>query len=150
MQRNAQTCATKKTRTQKIPDHSKRKNAKQIVAVSFYGRTTQRATLSHKDPKRNTRAWILMHNVLIEVTYATHRSGDVTRLARFDQLVYGYFAISKRSRRLCDLIHSRPNSIVTSSDQVSEREKHFRYRKPFFKTNRLHKWPSPSARAPIP
>ena len=69
------------------------------MAVSYYGRTTQRATLSHKDPKRNTRAWILMHNVLIEVTYATHRSGDVTRLARFDQLVYGYFAISKRSRR---------------------------------------------------
>jgi hypothetical protein len=59
------------------------------VAVSYYGRTTQRATLSHKDPERNTRAWILMHNVLIEVTYATHRSGDVTRLARFDQLVYG-------------------------------------------------------------
>ena len=102
------------------------------MAVSFYGRTTQRATLSHKDPKRNTRAWILMHNVLIEVTYATHRSGDVTRLARFDQLVYGYFAISKRSRRLCDLIHSRPNSIVTSSDQVSEREKHFRIENHFF------------------
>ena len=61
------------------------------MAVSYDGRTTQRATLSHKDPnlKRNTRAWILMHNVLIEVTYATHRSGDVTRLARFDQLVYG-------------------------------------------------------------
>ena len=55
------------------------------MAVSYYGRTT----LSHKDPERNTRAWILMHNVLIEVTYATHRSGDVTRLARFDQLVYG-------------------------------------------------------------
>jgi hypothetical protein len=67
-------------RTQKISDHSKRKNAKQIVAVSYYGRTTQRATLSHKDPNlnRNTRAWILMHNVPIEVTYATHRSGGVT------------------------------------------------------------------------
>ena len=73
----------------KNSDHSKRKNAKQIVAVSYYGRTTQRATLSHKDPERNTRAWILMHNVLIEVAYATHRSGDVTRPAWFDQLVYG-------------------------------------------------------------
>ena len=63
------------------------KNAKQIVAVSYYGRTTQRATLSHKDPERNTRAWIPMHNVLIEVTYTTHRSGDLTRLTRFDQLL---------------------------------------------------------------
>ena len=62
---------------------------KQIVAVSYYGRATQRATLSHKDPERNTRAWILMRNVLRQVPYATHRSGDVTRLARFDQLVYG-------------------------------------------------------------
>ena len=129
--------ATRKPEPQRRPERKKilttqnAKNAKQIVAVSYYGRTTQRATLSHKDPKRNTRAWILMHNVLTEVTYATHRSGDVTRLARFDQLVYGYFTISKRSRRLCDLIHSRPNSIVTSSDQVSEREKHFHYRKQF-------------------
>ena len=65
------------------------KNAKQIVAVSYYGPTTQRATLSHKDPERNTRAWILMHNMLREVTYVTHRTGDVKRLARFDQLVYG-------------------------------------------------------------
>ena len=59
------------------------------MAVRYYGRKTQRATLSHKDPERNTRAWILMRSVLIEVTYATHRSGNVTRLARFDQLVYG-------------------------------------------------------------
>ena len=58
------------------------------MAVNYYGRTTQRATVSHKDPEHNTRTWILMHNVLREVTYATHRSGDVTRPARFDQLVY--------------------------------------------------------------
>ena len=35
-------------------------NAKQIVAVSY---ATQHATLSHKDPEHNTRAWILMHSV---------------------------------------------------------------------------------------
>ena len=63
--------------------------SKPQIKNDYHGRATQRATLSHKDPKRNTRAWILIHIVLIEVTYATHRSGDVTRLARFDQLVYG-------------------------------------------------------------
>ena len=55
------------------------------MAVSYYGCTTQRATLSDEDPECNTHMWILMHRVLIEVMYATHRSGDVTRLARFDQ-----------------------------------------------------------------
>ena len=60
------------------------------MAVSYYGRGTQRATLSYKDPERNTRVWILLRNVLIEVTYATHRSGDVTRLARFDQSASSY------------------------------------------------------------
>ena len=50
VQRNAQTCATKKTRTQKNSDHSKRKNVKLIAAAS-YATPKQRAALSHKDTR---------------------------------------------------------------------------------------------------
>jgi len=84
VQRNAQTCATKKTRTQKISDHSKRKNVKLIAAAS-YATPKQRAALSHKDTRdsSNLMPWAPGSG------RNARRSADVMRIAPIDQLVYG-------------------------------------------------------------
>ena len=135
MQRNAQTCATKKTRTQKIPDHSKRKNAKQIVAVSFYGRTTQRATLSHKDPNPNaTRPGFSCRSY--EASYARDSKKRRRYATRADRLVLrqsvrGIESMTP-SASLTLLTLRFDRQVTASSANADLATKHFRYQKQFF------------------
>ena len=147
MQRNAQTCATKKTRTQKISDHSKRKNAKQIVALSYaqleskpqiknnyYGRATQRANLSHKEDPNATRPGF---SCRCEAKLRARDSKKRRRYAtRADRLV-----LRQSVRRIESMAPSASLILLTlrfdrqvtaSSANADRATKHFRYQKPFF------------------
>ena len=115
--------------------------------VESHGREIEISNLNHKEkPKRNTRREFSCRCVArVQVRDSKKRRRYATRADRLllRQSVRGIESMTPSASLI--LLTLRFDRQVTASSANADRAtKHFRYQKPFFKTNRLHNWPLPA------